>query len=269
MQDNRSLFSADGALRAAGRFWFVVAVSGQLMFVYYILALYGRATVDGNLATWGTVMPKGYVVGDGLGNLLLMSHVLLAAVITLGGAIQLIPQVRMIAPTFHRWNGRVYVATAVFMSLGGFYLVWVRGGVGSFVHHLGVSANGLAILICAALALRAAMARRFDSHRRWALRLFLVVSGVWFFRVGLMLWLFVNKGPVGFDPKTFEGPFLNVLAFAEFLLPLAVLEMYLRAQDRGGNMRRLVVAGGLTVLTLAMGVGIGIATMGMWLPRIR
>ena len=51
-------------------------------------------------------------------------------------------------------------------------------------------------------------------------------------------------------------------------LPLAVLEIYLRTQDRAGAPGRLAMATGLLVLTIAMGIGIFAAFMGMWLPRI-
>jgi hypothetical protein len=73
----------------------------------------------------------------------------------------------------------------------------------------------------------------------------MVVNGVWFFRVGLMLWLVLNNGPVGFDPKTFRGPFLDFWSFADYLLPLAVLEVYLRTQDRAGTLGKFAVAAGL------------------------
>jgi hypothetical protein len=95
-----------------------------------------------------------------------------------------------------------------------------------------------------------------------------VASGVWFFRVGLMLWLFIHKAPVGFDPETFRGPFLTFLGFAQYLLPLAVLEIYFWARDRAGALVKSITAGGVFVLTVAMGVGIFTATMGMWLPRL-
>ncbi|MCI0723258.1 MAG: hypothetical protein L0338_30495 [Acidobacteria bacterium] len=45
-------------------------------------------------------------------------------------------------------------------------------------------------------------------------------------------------------------------------------EIYLRTQDRAGPLGRFPMAGGLLVLTAAMGVGIFMATMFMWLPRI-
>src|SRR5688572_30478347 len=112
------------------------------------------------------------------------------------------------------------------------------------------------------------MRRNIDAHRRWALRLFIVVNAVWFFRVGLMLWLLLNRGPAGFDPKTFTGPFLSFWSFGDYLIPLAVLEIYLRVKDRAGTWGRLTMAVTIAAFTVAMGVGIVVATMGMWLPRL-
>ncbi len=84
-----------------------------------------------------------------------------------------------------------------------------------------------------------------------------------------MLWLIVNQGPAGFDPKTFQGSFLSFLSFADYLVPLAVLEAYLYARDRSGSAGKYAMAVGLLLLTIAMGVGIFGATMGMWLPRMK
>ncbi|QXP44925.1 hypothetical protein FM038_25960 [Shewanella eurypsychrophilus] len=69
----------------------------------------------------------------------------------------------------------------------------------------------------------------------WAIRLFIVMGGVWFFRIGLMLWLMIHQAPVGFDPKTFEGPFLSFLGFAQYLIPLAVAQLYFAASDSNTN----------------------------------
>lgn len=64
------------------------------------------------------------------------------------------------------------------------------------------------------------------------------------------------------------GPFLTFLSFAQYLLPLTVLEVYLRTRYRSGAPSRIVMAAGLFVLTVAMGIGIFAATMGMWLPHM-
>lgn len=260
---------ADTTLKAAAGLWFVVAVIGQWMFVVYVAAFYGGSAVRGDLAAWTKVLSHGFIPGDTMGNFAIAAHLFVAVIITVGGPLQLVPQIRARAPSFHRWNGRVYMLTAFIGSITGLYMIWTRGTVGGVVQHLGISLNGVLIIICAAMALRYAVARDFVVHRRWALRLFLVVSGVWFFRVGLMCWIILNKGPVGFDPETFQGPFLDVLSFAQYLLPLGVLEIYLRTKGRPGAPGKFALAAGLLVLTVAMGVGILGATMFMWLPRIR
>lgn len=256
------------ALSAAATSWFVVAVLGQLMFVVYVIGFYGRAAAQGRFEAWNKVLPHGYVAGDSAGNLVLSMHLAFAALITVGGALQLATGVRRLFPTFHRWNGRVYLMLALVMSLGGLVMVWTRGMIGDLSQHIAISINAVLIMVCAAMTLRHALARRFLVHRRWALRLFLVVSGVWFFRVGLMLWIVVNQGPVGFDPKTFSGPFLSFLAFAQYLLPLAVLELYFRAQASTAPRLRMLMAAGLFSCVLMTAAGAAAATMIMWLPRL-
>lgn len=256
------------ALNVAVGLWFLIAVTGQLIFATYVAGFYGRATLQGDLAIWNKVMPHGYVPGDALGNLAVGLHLFFALLITVGGALQLTPQVRAYAPAFHRWNGRVYIVTAFAISLVGLFMVWTRGTVGGQLQHVAISLNAILIMAFAAMALRTARARKFGDHRRWALRLFLASSGVWFFRVGLMLWLVIHRAPVGFDPKTFQGPFLTFLSFAQYLLPLAVLQLYLHAQERGGPAGRYAMAALLVVLTLGMAGGIAAAALGMWLPRL-
>jgi tetratricopeptide (TPR) repeat protein len=148
-------------------------------------------------------------------------------------------------------------------------MMWVRGSSGDLSQHLGTTLMAALIMLCAAMALRYALARDFKTHRRWALRLYLVVSASLFIRAVLFLSLFLNRGPFGFDPNTFTGPFLTLLAFAQYLVPLAVLETYFRAQDRGGAPGRFAMTAGLLVLTVALGAGIFTVTLGVWLPAIK
>src|SRR4029077_11650189 len=149
-----------------------------------------------------------------------------AAVIMLAGAVQLVPQVRSRFPVFHRWNGRIYMLTALTLSLAGLYMTWIRGSVGDLPQHLGSTLNAILMWLFAAIALRYALARDLKTHRRWALRLFLALSGSWVYRLGFFLALVLNKGPFGFDPTTFTAPFPAFMSFANFLFPLAVLEIY-------------------------------------------
>ena len=259
---------ADPALTLAVRSWCVVAIAGQGMFAAYVVLFFGRAAVAGRPELWNKALIQGYVPGDTLGNLILALHLLFTVVVIVGGAIQLTPQVRRLAPAVHRWNGRLYLGSALVMGTGGLIMFWTRKTVGDAPQHAAITLNALLIVVFAVLAWRHALARRFDQHRRWALRLFLAVSGVWFFRIGLMAWVVLNRGPVGFDPKTFVGPFLTFLAFAQYLLPLAVLEIYFRVRDHAGPHGRLAMAAGLFALTLMTALGIGAASMIMWLPKM-
>lgn len=195
-----------------------------------------------------------------MGNLALVAHLLLAVMVTVGGALQLVPEFRTRAPSFPRLNGRVYLVAAVTTAIAGLYMELLRNHISSAVMQAGGTLNAILILLCAAMALRYALARDFRTHRRWSAR-----AG---FRVELMFWIAINAGPVGFDPKTFMGPATDIMSFAQYLLPLAVLEIYLRVQRSAGAAARLATAGGLALLTVAMGIGMIVAFKGMWLTPI-
>lgn len=264
-----ALFAFAGkSLTAAAIAWFVVALAGQLMFVAYILAFYGSSAIQGNQAAWNKVLPTGHVPGDTIGNIVIAIHVLIAAIVTVGGPLQLIARIRTRFPRFHRWNGRVYITTVVVASITGLAAVWTRPAGGGFLQHVTISINAILILVAAWYTLHRAMAGRLADHRRWALRLFLVVSGSWFFRVILMFWIAVNGGPAGFDPKTFQGPALVIIGVLQYALPLAVLELYFMARAAARPGPRIATAGLLFALTGAMALGIAVATMGMWLPNM-
>src|SRR5688572_11862277 len=96
---------ADTALKFAARFWFAVAIAGQMIFVAYVIAFYGGAAVQGNLKAWNEMIPRAYVPGETMSNLAVAAHLSLAVVIMIGGPLQLIPRIRRHAPSFHRWNG--------------------------------------------------------------------------------------------------------------------------------------------------------------------
>ena len=255
------------AMKVAATAWFAVAIAGQLLFAAYVVAFYGRAAARSDFAAWNRVLAHGYVAGDTAANTVLASHLAVAVVVLAAGAMQLMPAVRRRWPAVHRWSGRAYLAAVFVASVGGTWFVWARGTVGDAGQHVGITLNAALIVACAVLAYRAARARRFDAHRRWALRLYLAANGVWFFRIGLMAWIVVNQGPAGFDSKSFTGPFLSFLSFAQYLLPLALLELYFLAQ-RGGPRARLAMACGLGAATLVTAGGVAAASAILWLPRL-
>lgn len=262
--DARSLRSAtsaprvaDAVLAAAAAFWLLTALIGQWAFFYYIANFYGPAMATGSYEAWSVLSAmgaKGYVEGDDAGNMTFGAHALAAGVIAFGGALQLIPQIRARAPAFHRWNGRLFLVTVVSLSLTGFWLVWGRGSPPNSFVELATTLNGVLILTFAGLAGRYAAARRIAVHRRWAMRLYLVSNAQWFMRIGMLAW-FAGNMALG-NKVSMTDPFMSLWPFGCYLVPLAVLELYLRARDNGGPIARTAVAGLLVVLTLLMGLGI-------------
>lgn len=257
--------AADRLLRRAAQAWFYVAAIGQAAFIWMIVAHYGRKTLAGDLAGWNDKpIIKGYVADDALGNLQFAVHVLLAVVVTLGGLIQLVPVVRARVPALHRWTGRVFFVTAFVMALGGLWLTWGRPTYLSLISAVLVSLNGVLILAFSVQAWRMAVARRFEAHRRWALRTFLAVNGVWLLRVALMVWAPLTGG-LGMN-QTLSGPADIALQLCAYVAPLAVLELYLRAQASADPKAERAVAGLLALLTVLTALGVLGAVVILWGP---
>ncbi len=263
-----SLPTAKKMLSWAASAWLVVTAIGQWIFVVYVAGFY--LPIIARLGLPGldeTHLPDGYVPGDIAGNLAIGAHLVIAIIIIGLGPLQLMAPIRNRYPRFHRWVGRIYMATALITSLAGLFLVWTRGVLGGVPGHLAISLDGILIILFGTIAVRHALARRIDKHRDWALRLFVVVSAVWFFRIGMMAWI-VLTGGLGIDFETFTGPFLTFWFFGQMLVPLAIMELYIRARNSRSATLKYSATGMIGVSTLVMMFGIGAATMGMWLPRL-
>ena len=268
-----SVTHLDGASRTALKittgFWFAVMVTGQLLFSFTVAAFYGHAAVRGTWQSWNRSMTHGYVAGDRIGNIITGIHLVSAVIIIAGGAIQFVPQIRRRAPAFHRWNGRIYILSAFTVSLAGLYMMWIRGTIGDPAGRVGTSLLAFVIMGCAIMAVRHAIRREIAAHRRWALRLYVVVSAALFIRAAMMLAYLTAQGIAGIDPSVLNGSFLNFVSYAQFLLPLSVLEIYFRVQNGGGTAARFAMAGGLFAVTTLLGAGIAAASVASWFPSLK
>lgn len=225
--------SGSGVLDAATKVWLAVTIVGQGVFLYYILGFYAGPTLSGNFEAWTrqTMLLRGYVAGDTVGNLAFAAHVMLAAIIVSAGTLQFFPQIRARAPWLHRWNGRVFLSAAMLASLAGLYMTWLRGAVvGGMTGALSITLNAVLVLTFAGLAWRAAAGRDIGSHRRWAMRAFMVTNGVFFLRLIFPAWVLITRAPP-------SALLFDLFSFGSYLAPLAVLEIYLRARDGGATGR--------------------------------
>jgi len=248
-------WSADRLIGLAGKLWFAVALAGQWVFMAYIFAFYGVSTLTGRMQAWTRLdmVRMSYVRGDAAGNLVFAAHALAAGLVALAGALQLMPWIRRRAPAVHRWTGRAYLIAVMAAALAGLYLVWIRGDRPSPVGATSLSLNAVLMLVFAARAWRLARRGETAAHRRWALRTYIVANGQWFFRMGVIAWSLAWRGPVGIVDAA-HGNLIYVMDFACYLVPLAVLEFYLR--PRRNRTAGLALAGGLGLAAVVTGMGV-------------
>jgi len=254
----------NSTLKKAAQILFGVAFIGQLLFVYFIVKFYWGTALAGNYEKWNEKLHTGFIEGDIGGSFFLMIHIFLAAIITFGGPLQFISPIRNRYPSFHRWNGRIYIVTAFLMSISGLYMVYSHGTLGGNIMAAGNTLNASLIMIFSVLTWRTAVARQFSAHKKWALRAFLVVSGVWFFRIGFGLWIFLNGGSAPGSTEELGGPFDIFLTFAHSLLPLLILEMYFYSKESSHPKIKLAMTGFLGLLSIALGAGVFMAAMIFW-----
>lgn len=237
-------------------FWFTTTLVGQWFFFYYIIAFYGFSVINDNMEIWNRWEAMGstpFVAGDFSGNLAFAAHAIGAGIVAFGGALQLIPRMRNTFPTFHKVNGYVYLTTVLCLAVSGFYLVWVRDTDPITLSGVGTTINGFLILGFAYFTIRRAVARDIVSHRRWALRLFLVANAQWVLRLGVFSYM-VTGSLLGLAPS-FGDVFFPLWTFGCFLLPLAVLQLYFYAKEKSSISLKLATSATLFVLTLLMMIG--------------
>jgi hypothetical protein len=255
-------------VKKAAALWFGVAIVGQWLFALYVLSLYGvRLMASGLPGLAETHLHNSYVAGDAIGNVAVAAHVLIAFVIHGAGPLQFISQIRRRMPKLHHWIGRGFLLAAVTGGVTGLYMIWVRGTGGTgLLNNLSNTIATALIILFAALALRNAVARNIAAHRRWALRLFLVASAVWFARLGI--WGTGVVAPaLGIEFKPIMMQVVAVMDVLKLAVPLAVCELFLWAEERAGPTGKLATVAVLLVATVATGIGIYGAMVLVWWPR--
>jgi uncharacterized membrane protein len=238
-------------LGAATMLWFIMTLIGQWVFLYYIAAFYGTPALSGDFAAWNRhpMIDRPFRPHDIAATIAFGAHVTLALIIVFGGTLQLVPQIRQRAAVLHRWNGRVFIVAAMLAALAGLYMVWIRGGAsGGSINNFIISGNAVLVLAFAVLAWRAGAARNIASHRRWALRTFMVTNGVFWLRLAFSAWIILTRA----QPSALT---FYIFAAASYLVPLLLLELYFAAKDSGGP-ARLAMAGVVFAATAYIALGI-------------
>lgn len=238
--------SLHSAVRMTGAALAGTAWLSGCLFAFYILAFYGGALLDGAIERGQPARmfdPAALRASIGIG-----LHLLAGVALLLLGPIQLIAGVRKRWPALHRWSGRVYACAAMLAGAGGLVFIVAKGTIGGTAMDIAFAIYGLALMLAAGNAVRHARARRFESHRAWAIRLFALVIGSWLYRIEYTGWR-VFAGGLG-HTATFDGPFDTAMLYFFFVPNLLLAEAFLRAK-RAGTGLALQATAALTLASAA------------------
>ncbi|WP_395338453.1 DUF2306 domain-containing protein [Ningiella sp. W23] len=250
------------------KMWVLIALIGQWFFTLYILlgfayplALGGPQNID------YSHMIEGYVAGDTSGNFILLMHIIPASLLSLSGIFQLVPFIRKTYPRFHRYNGRVFLSIGLLGALSGLYLTWIKGTRLSDFGALGITLNGLLIPIAVYFAWKFARQKQFENHMMWAVHAFILINGVWTFRLYLMSWFVIGNAAFGASPSL-EGPSGIFLSYACYLVPMCIAQIYFWGRKQSQRYKVNISIGFVLFGVVTTALGVGSASLFMWWPRI-
>lgn len=252
--------------------WACVALIGTVwvsatLFGLYILAFYAGALAQGDMERWNDVLPRLYEPGTPAATAGIGLHFAAGGIILVLGCIQLISTLRARYPVFHRWIGRLYLAASLLAGIGGLTFIAIKGTIGGTVMDIGFTLYGVLTILAALQTYRYARARRLETHRAWALRLFALAIGSWLYRMDYGFWLLLADGAG--HTHDFRGPFDLLMAFGFFVPNLLIAEVFIRARRRTASPSlRLMAAGVLAAATGFLLLGTYFFTMFLWGPAI-
>lgn len=149
-------------------------------------------------------------------------HIFAGPVVLLNGLILLSETVRRRYRGLHRWLGRVQVATLLLFVLPS-SVVMSRHAFGGWPAGLSFLLLSTATAACAIAGVIYARRRRYDQHRRWMLRCYVLICSA----VALRL-ISGAAGLVGVPSP--EAAYI-VAAWSSWLIPLAAYELARLAQE--------------------------------------
>jgi hypothetical protein len=187
-------------------------------------------------------------------------HIFSGPVVLFNGLILLSEYVRRRHNGWHRWLGRVQVVVLLLFVL--------PSGVVMSRHAFGGSAAGLSFLLlsaatacCAILRVVHARRRRYDRHRRWMLRSYVLICSAVVLRL--------ISGAAGLVGVRSPAQAYVFAAWSSWLLPLAAYEIMERWRATAvGNQSRKLIGAATLAHRDAAGASAGDRTT-LMAPRVR
>lgn len=199
--------------------------ASTLLFGIYIFAFYFIALFQGDSMRWNEVLPDLYSEDKKVATVGIGIHFAAGSIILILGCIQLIEQIRLKFPAFHRWTGRIYVLASLATAIGGLVFIFTQGTIGSTVMDIAFAGYGIFTFIAALATIYFARKKQFDPHRAWAIRLFALAIGSWLYRMDYGFWFLFTDGLGHAD--NFTGWFDYFMDFFFYIPNLLVAEIFI------------------------------------------
>lgn len=166
---------------------------------------------------------------------LTVAHVAPGILFTILGPLQFVPAMRRRWLTFHRWSGRIFLASSGLIAYSALRLVFTRSFGGPLETSATVVFTGV-FVFSLGMAFRHVLRREIASHREWMIRGFAVGLGIATIR------------PVVVVPSLVTGvdelaPLLGPAFWIAFSLHLTVAETWIRWTRPAGQRRVPASAG--------------------------
>ena len=159
---------------------------------------------------------------------LTLAHVVPGILFMVLGPLQFVPGVRRRWLTFHRWSGRVFLASSAVIAYSALHLVFTRSFGGALETSATVVFTAV-FVFSLGKALRHVLRRELGRHREWMLRGFAIGLGVATIRPVVAVLQLV--GVVGFDRA------LGLGFWIALTLHLAAAEAWIRWTRPSGTRR--------------------------------
>ena len=160
------------------------------------------------------------------------AHLLAGPVSLVVGTVLLSERFRVYAPAWHRVLGRLQVA-CILLVLVPSGLWMARYAMTGTVAAVGLGTLGIATAISVALGWRAAVARRFDEHRRWMLRTYVLLCSAVVIRMLGGLATIFQLDAVWVYPASVWASWVGPLVVFEIWRWAAIEQKVTEATERG------------------------------------
>ena len=157
----------------------------------------------------------------------LLAHITTGMTALALGPIQFWTGLRGLAPTVHRWTGRLYLVAVAVGSAAGLYLAITT--TGGWDYGLGLGSLAVAWAGCALVAYLAIRQRAISLHRRWMIRTYVVTFAFVIYRL-LDEWLPTSQLKPDHDRSV-------AIAWSCWAIPLLITVLVQGLQDVGRRVR--------------------------------